>query len=552
MIEQMREKQTFLSRFFARHSWFARLLGLPRYPEKKKDAGVILIQVDGLSHDQLKKALSAGRMPFVYNLVSGSAYHLKPCYSGIPSATPAFQGELFYSVKTCVPAFEFYDRSDGERKAMFQPAVSREVSERLENLGPPLLSGGTAYSHIFSGGALEARYCADRVSMESMLTAVNPFKLLFILMFHIGKLFRVLAYSALEFVLAVTDFFRGIFTARHIRKEFTFILARIFACIVLRELIRFRVKMDIARGVSVISANLIGYDEQAHRRGPDSRFAHWTLRGIDDVIRDIYTTAVKADGSRYRILIYSDHGQEPVESFADRFGKSVRHAVEEVFAENGFAGPSKKIKNPDKSSDYLYYRSRKFIFPRLGFNRTGGGIPDRLEVTTMGPLGHVYLFADMPDEKRQGFAADLVKKAGIPLVLHKRKDRVWGVNSRGVWDLEKNPGDVLGHGHPFGPQVVQDLKAVLDHPDAGEFVISGWNPRDLAMTFSMENGAHGGIGSEETRGFVILPDEWNTDVPFLRALDIRRIIMAYLKIQGIQEPQRNEETGCTRTTATSH
>ena len=134
---------------------------------KKERCRVILIQVDGLSHDQLKKALSAGRMPFVYNLVSGSAYHLKPCYSGIPSATPAFQGELFYSVKTCVPAFEFYDRSDGERKAMFQPAVSRDVSERLENLGTPLLSGGTAYSHIFSGGALEARYCADRVSMES-------------------------------------------------------------------------------------------------------------------------------------------------------------------------------------------------------------------------------------------------------------------------------------------------------------------------------------------------------------------------------------------------
>ena len=547
MIERFREKRTLLSRFFARHSWFARLLDLPRYPEKKGDAGVILIQVDGLSHEQLKKALVTGRMPFVHNLVSGSAYHLKPCYSGIPSATPAFQGELFYNVKTCVPAFEFYDRIDGERKAMFQPAVSRHVSERLEKQGKPLLSGGTAYSHIFSGGALEARYCADRVSIESMLTAVNPFKLLFILMFHIGKLFRVLAYSTLEFVLAVTDFFRGIFTARHIRKECTFILARIFACIGLRELIRFRVKMDIARGVSVISANLIGYDEQAHRRGPDSRFAHWTLRGIDDVIRDIHRSALQADGCRYRILIYSDHGQEAVASYDDRFGKSVRHAVEEVLAENGFIGHEKKMKEPDKSSDYLYYRSRKFIFPRLGFNRRSGRLPERLEVTTMGPLGHVYVFGDMSDEKRTDFAVDLVKKAGIPLVLYRKQDRVWAVNSRGEWSLENNPDDVLGYGHPFGPQVVQDLKAVLEHPDAGEFVISGWDPRDLALTFSIENGAHGGIGSEETRGFVILPDEWNTTAPFLRALDIRRIIMSYLKIE---EPERKDKEECIRTTGT--
>jgi len=271
LIEWMREKQTLLSRFFARHSWFARLLDLPRYPEKKGDAGVILIQVDGLSHDRLKKAVAAGRMPFVHNLVSSSAYSLKPCYSGVPSATPAFQGELFYGVKTCVPAFEFYDRADGERKAMFQPAVARKISEQLENRGEPLLKGGAAYSHIFSGGALEARYCADRVGIESMLRAVNPFKILFILMFHIGKLGRILAYSALEFVLALIDFLRGLFKARHIKKELTFILARIFACIVLRELIRFRVKMDIARGVSVISANLIGYDEQAHRRGQIGR-----------------------------------------------------------------------------------------------------------------------------------------------------------------------------------------------------------------------------------------------------------------------------------------
>lgn len=527
MIKRMREKKRLLSRLFVRHSWFARLLDLPRYPAAKGDAGVIMIQVDGLSHDQFQKALTTGRMPFLNTITSGSAYHFKPCYSGVPSATPAFQGELFYSVKSCVPAFEFYDRKQGERKAMFQPAVAREISEHLDKQAPPLLAGGTAYSHIFSGGAVEARYCPDRVGLESMLTAVNPFKLLFILMFHVGKLCRVLAYSTLEFVLAVTDFFRGIFTARHIRKEFTFIMARIFACIGLRELIRFRVKMDIARGVPVISANLLGYDEQAHRRGPDSRFAHWTLKGIDDVIRDICNTALRADGCRYRILIYSDHGQEAVESYGDRFGKSVPDAVEEVYAENEFSGSDQKIKNPDQSSDYLYYRSRKFIFPRLGFSRKGGGIPDRLEVTTMGPLGHVYVFDDMPDEKRSLFAADLSRKAGIPLVLYKMHDRFWAVNRRGAWDLENNPGDVLGHDHPFGAQIVQDLKVVLDHPDAGELVISGWDPWDRAMTFSMENGAHGGIGSEETRGFVILPREWDTGAPFLRALDIRRIIMAY-------------------------
>ncbi|MFO7753072.1 MAG: hypothetical protein R6V41_08125 [Desulfobacteraceae bacterium] len=531
MIRLGSVKEKLLSRIFSRHSWFAGLLDLPGYPVKRGDAGVILIQVDGLSLNQLQKALAAERMPFLSGLLSADSHVLTPCYSGIPSTTPAFQGELFFGVKSCVPAFEFYDREDGEHKAMFHPTDAAEVSARLEKKSEGLLAGGTAYSNIFAGGADEARYCADRVTLESLLTAVNPFKMLFILMFHIGKLIRIAAYSMLESVLAVTDFFRSIITSRHIRKELTFILARIFACIGLRELIRFRVKMDIARGVPVISANLIGYDEQAHRRGPGSRFAHWTLRGIDDVIRDIYETAVKAEGCGYRFIVYSDHGQEEVVSYADRFGKSVRHTVQEVYAENKAALSGKKMKNPDKSSDYLYYRSRKFVFPGIGFIRKKEGIPVHVEVTTMGPFGHVYLFGDMSEEKRSVFARNLVEKAGIPLVLYKHEQGIAAVNTTGVWDLEKERAHVLKEGHPFADQVVRDLASVLDHPDAGELVISGWSTKNFPLTFSIENGAHGGIGSEETRGFVLLPREWESDAPFLRALDIRELVMAYMKTE---------------------
>ena len=57
---------------------------------------------------------------------------------------------------------------------------------------------------------------------------------------------------------------------KNILKELNFIPTRLFVCVLLRELVRFRVKLDVTRGVPIVSANFLGYDEQAHRRGPAS------------------------------------------------------------------------------------------------------------------------------------------------------------------------------------------------------------------------------------------------------------------------------------------
>lgn len=42
---------------------------------------------------------------------------------------------------------------------------------------------------------------------------------------------------------------------------------------------------DIKSGTKVIHLNFMGYDEHAHRRGPSSRFAYWTLKGIDAAVK---------------------------------------------------------------------------------------------------------------------------------------------------------------------------------------------------------------------------------------------------------------------------
>ncbi|MEX2606330.1 MAG: hypothetical protein WD708_03210 [Kiritimatiellia bacterium] len=71
----------------------------------------------------------------------------------------------------------------------------------------------------------------------------------------------------------------------------------------LRELIRFRILLDIKHGERLVHANFLDCDEQAHRRGPGSAFAHWTLRGIDRTIRDLYRAAQRSDLRDYEFIL---------------------------------------------------------------------------------------------------------------------------------------------------------------------------------------------------------------------------------------------------------
>ncbi|MEA1922119.1 MAG: hypothetical protein U9N63_05630 [Pseudomonadota bacterium] len=61
--------------FFSRSEWAVRLLDLAASEETATEPGLILIQIDGLSHTQLNRALRAGRLPFVNKLLQKQHYH---------------------------------------------------------------------------------------------------------------------------------------------------------------------------------------------------------------------------------------------------------------------------------------------------------------------------------------------------------------------------------------------------------------------------------------------------------------------------------------------
>src|SRR3954470_14621760 len=136
-------------RNLSRSEWAIRHLGLTPSTNTGEEPGLLLIQIDGLARGQLERAIESGRMPFLRDLQRRNGYQLHTFYPGLPSTTPAVQAELYYGVKSAVPAFSFFDRVMKKLGRMWDPdwAKAREAvcAEKAEGL----LRGGSSWSNIY-------------------------------------------------------------------------------------------------------------------------------------------------------------------------------------------------------------------------------------------------------------------------------------------------------------------------------------------------------------------------------------------------------------------
>ena len=518
-----------LRRGISRSEWAARLLRLPRADGQASAPGLLIVQIDGLAYQQLRAALRAGRMPFLKSLLKREKYRLHALYSGLPSSTPAVQGELFYGVTGAVPAFSFRDPDTGRVVRMYDGEATAKVEARLREQGEPLLAGGSSYSNVYSGGARETHYCAVDVGPDVVLQAVHPFTWLSILTWHAWSFLRIIGLMLLELVLAVVDFARGVTSGNNVQKELTFILARVGICVLLRELVTFGASVDLARGLPIVHVNYLGYDEQAHRRGPSSAFAHWTLRGIDREIRKLWNAARRAKDRDYDVWVISDHGQEHTRPYQRMAGQTIQRAVAAAVRET--LGRAADSAGPSTASGIQHVRAKWLGASWVGradrraADKRPGDSDSSVQVVAMGPVGLVYLHDSPSAEQLDVLANDLAKQRMVPLVLAADghdEARAW--TARGSFRLPADAAEVLGTKHPFLEAAARDLVSLCHHPAAGQLVLSGWSANEPPISFPVENGAHAGPGAAETRAFALLPSDVPVRVPAdgpLRHRDLR-------------------------------
>jgi len=555
-----------LKRATSRTEWMIWLLGLDRWPADppastadpaKRPYGLILIQIDGLGRAQLDKALAAGEMPNLHRLLHREHYICHAVYSGLPSSTPAVQGELFYGVKGIVPAFGFRGAKDGRVNRMYDPVSAQRIQKKLEQAGTSLLDGGSAYCNIYTGGAAESYFCAASMGWADIVNGVKKRNWLAVFILNTPTILRSLPLMVVELVLAIIDVVRGVFAGRAFFPELQFLLARVAVGVLMRDMITVSASMDIARGLPVIHLNFVGYDEQSHRRGPGSAYAHWALKGIDRSIGKLWRAQKRQQWRGYDLWVYSDHGQERTQPYLQLTGYTVQQAVnyavskasqeqQSIACEGREPDNSESESNTSESSASESNASES----SASVSKTSGRAKAKVRfwsaaqqqrlideerdadensplVVAVGPVGHVYPGPDSDASLLSQVAALLVSEYQVPAAIVRSGDD----HHRGLIAYTKaarlrlpQQGHLLiGPSHPYLSAITDDLIHLCYHQDAGDIVLLGCIHGVPPVSFPVENGAHAGIGPNETAAFALLPP--NTSLEYGGESDIRPLTL---------------------------
>ncbi len=140
--------------------------GRPADPDSVGKPGIIFVEIDGLAHDALKRAIAAGKAPTMRRWIESGSHILVPWETDLSSQTSASQAGILHGNNSEIPAFRWFDKEQGRVV----------VSSNLKVLGPfekahsdgngLLAHGGTARASMLSGDADEVMLVASRVTEE--------------------------------------------------------------------------------------------------------------------------------------------------------------------------------------------------------------------------------------------------------------------------------------------------------------------------------------------------------------------------------------------------
>ena len=537
----MRAAWRWVRRKLNRSEWVVRLLGLSRSAGTATSPGLVIVQVDGLSRRQLERAFERRRMPFLKKLITDQQHQLHTLHSGVPSTTAAFQGELFYGVHCAVPAYSYFHRTLAQRVHMVDAPAAEAVQSELAKQAPGLMEGGVSYCAFYDGGG-EQHFCPKSLGLGPIVREM-PLSVLGLIFLHGFALLRVGALLLMELWLALFDAVRGILSGHGLSSELTFIFHRVTLCVLLRELCVMRVKADVERGVPIVYVDFIGYDEQSHMRGPDSRFAHWTLKGIDDALKRVWNAARSSPARDYEVWIVSDHGQERTVPYREITGKWIEEGFAAVVSELGDRVRPEVRRGGDRNERAQWMGQNAFAkWVTARPEETPVGENATWTVVANGPVGHCYAPGLLAREGFEAIARGLVEKAQVPAAM--LPDGPGGARvytRRGAFRLPDQAAEIADDPEMAGV-LAQDLICLMHQPNAGEIVILGHVKGEPLVSFALEHGGHGGIGPDEIRAFAVLPPDAPVQkhAGVMRAADLREGALRFLgrtKVEPVARPR---------------
>ncbi|MER7394987.1 phage holin family protein [Streptomyces sp. NPDC000151] len=482
--------------------------------------GTVFLQLDGVGHDVLVDAL-AGPDPLMPTVAgwAGATHTLTPWRTDWSSQTGASQLGILHGTNHDLPAFRWYEKETGEVIVSNRPTSAAELQRRAmarTGSGGLLAVDGASRGNLFSGGAEQL---ALVLSVAARRGRYNRSRAGYFAYFSDpANATRTAASFVVEVCREIGQSLRARFRedGPRVKRGGLYPFVRAFATVVERDVVVAAVIGDMLVGRTAIYADLVAYDEVAHHSGPESRDARLVLRRLDRSLALIAKIAPHAPRP-YRIVLLSDHGQSPGETFAGRYGLTLEDLVRAgcglpVSRRARRSSPTgaearntarAALRRPEEEPEETTRRARRAAEPI---------------VLASGNLGLVSLPSipgratrEQIDRRNPALLSTLAEHPGIGFLLVRSEEHGAVVLGPRGGAHHLDTGRVVGEDPlaPFGPGAADAVRRTDGFPHVADIMInSSCDPETGEVhAFEEQIGSHGGLGGRQSHPFLLWPED---------------------------------------------
>jgi uncharacterized membrane protein YvlD (DUF360 family) len=527
---------------------------------KSEAPGLLMLEIDGLAHDVLLRAMRDGSAPTMARWLRSGDYELRCWETDWSSQTGACQAGILHGDNHDMPAFRWWEKEQGRAIVTNHPRDAEEIERRHSDGNGLLHDDGASRANILSGDAPH--------SMLTMSTALSRRR-------PLGRDYS--AYFARPYavartiVLALADIGRERRAARaqvrddvrpRIDRPRSYALMRAWATVVQRDLQVATVIGDVLAGRPAIYTTFLAYDEVAHHSGIERPDALAVLHDLDRQVARIAKACEEAPRP-YRLVVLSDHGQSQGETFRDRFGHSLEDLVREscdagrvftaiggddnalsylsaglteVARDDTVAGATVRVATRGRTADGAVMLAEE---GRREATDDEADQQPELSVMASGCLGLVS-FPRLPgrvtleriEELYPALLPALREHPGIGFVMvRSAAEGALALGPAGFYHLDSDRVEGEDPLAPFGPNAARHLRRTDAFPHCADLMINSayWPRFGEVAAFEELVGSHGGLGGTQSFPFVFHPAglEWPAD-DVVGAESINRVLRGWL------------------------